>query len=113
MQGNGQEKNIVPDRQKEIVAILDEVAKRLGNTRAVTRKYYVHPAVLSVYEEGSLSAYARRMMKNGNEKPTEIQNPSAVEDSDQVGNDGYTPAERLLMKILAAHDKRAVIVTAD
>ena len=37
-----------------IVAAIDEVAARLGNTRAVSRSSYIHPAVLLCYEEGSL-----------------------------------------------------------
>jgi DNA topoisomerase-1 len=35
-----------------IVQALDAVAKRLGNTRAVCRKYYVHPALLDAYHLG-------------------------------------------------------------
>ena len=35
-----------------IVRAIDQVAKRLGNTRAVCRKYYVHPAVIDAYLEG-------------------------------------------------------------
>ena len=31
---------------------LDAVAERLGNTRAVCRKYYVHPALLEAYHLG-------------------------------------------------------------
>lgn len=34
-----------------IVAAIDQIAKRLGNTRTVCRKYYVHPAVLDAYLE--------------------------------------------------------------
>ena len=33
---------------------VDQVAERLNNTRAVCRKYYVHPAVLETYEAGIL-----------------------------------------------------------
>ena len=36
----------------KIVAAIDQISKRLGNTRAVCRKYYVHPAVLEAYMEG-------------------------------------------------------------
>jgi DNA topoisomerase-1 len=32
-----------------IVAAVDQVAARLGNTRAVCRKYYVHPAIFEAY----------------------------------------------------------------
>ena len=35
-----------------IVSAIDQVSKRLGNTRAVCRKYYVHPAILEAYLEG-------------------------------------------------------------
>jgi len=35
-----------------IVGAIDQVARRLGNTRAVCRKYYVHPAILEAYLEG-------------------------------------------------------------
>lgn len=38
-----------------IVSAVDEVARRLGNTRAVCRKYYVHPAILNAYLEGQVA----------------------------------------------------------
>jgi DNA topoisomerase-1 len=38
--------------RKRIVAMLDNVARQLGNTRAVCRKGYVHPAVIDAYEKG-------------------------------------------------------------
>jgi len=40
--------------QKNLVAIIDQVAGRLGNTRAVCRKYYIHPQLLKKFEEGKL-----------------------------------------------------------
>jgi len=40
--------------KKNIVRAIDEVAKRLGNTRAVCRKCYVHPAVLDAYLDGTI-----------------------------------------------------------
>jgi DNA topoisomerase-1 len=44
-----------------ILKAIDEVAERLNNTRAVCRKYYVHPAVLETYEAGTL----HEALKNG------------------------------------------------
>ena len=41
-------------RKKNIVAAIDSVAKKLGNTRSVCRKCYVHPAVIDSYLDGSL-----------------------------------------------------------
>ena len=38
--------------EKNIVGAIDIVAVRLGNTRAVCRKYYVHPALLQAYQQG-------------------------------------------------------------
>jgi len=35
-----------------IVAAIDQISRRLGNTRAVCRKYYVHPVIIEAYFEG-------------------------------------------------------------
>ncbi len=40
------------EADRNIVAAIDAVAARLGNTRAVCRKYYVHPALLHAYLMG-------------------------------------------------------------
>jgi DNA topoisomerase I len=40
------------EAEKNIVAAVDTVAKRLGNTRAVCRKYYIHPTIISSYLAG-------------------------------------------------------------
>jgi len=45
------------ERKKNIIGVLDTVAKDLGNTRNVCKKYYVHPAILTLYESGSLEEY--------------------------------------------------------
>lgn len=37
-----------------VVRTVESVAKRLGNTRAVCRKCYIHPAVIEAYEAGEL-----------------------------------------------------------
>jgi len=39
-------------RQRDIVRVVDSVAKQLGNTRAVCRKCYIHPAILQAYQDG-------------------------------------------------------------
>lgn len=41
--------------KKAVASAIDEVARRLGNTRAVCRKCYVHPAVIEAYLEGSIT----------------------------------------------------------
>jgi len=37
------------EADRNIIRAIDAVAERLGNTRAVCRKYYVHPALLEAY----------------------------------------------------------------
>ena len=40
-----------------LVAAADEVAAALGNTRAVCRKYYIHPAITDAYLDGTLTQW--------------------------------------------------------
>jgi DNA topoisomerase I len=40
--------------KKNVVRAIEEVAKKLGNTKAVCRKCYVHPAVIDAYLDGSI-----------------------------------------------------------
>ena len=42
------------EAEKNIIAAVDLTAKRLGNTRSVCRKYYIHPALIEAYLEGSV-----------------------------------------------------------
>lgn len=47
----------LPNRKQRIVAVIKDVARRLGNTPAICRKCYVHPAILDAYlEHGALNA---------------------------------------------------------
>lgn len=43
--------------KKKVTEALDIVSKHLGNTRNVCKKYYVHPAILSLYENKSMEKY--------------------------------------------------------
>jgi DNA topoisomerase-1 len=72
------------DSKKKIVAALDEVSKQLGNTRAVCKKYYVHPGIIKLYEEKNLLKYLSELDK--------------IEQPDDLA--GLTSEERVLMKIL-------------
>jgi DNA topoisomerase-1 len=42
------------EAKSAILKAIDQVAEQLNNTRAVCRKYYVHPAVLDTYQSGTL-----------------------------------------------------------
>ena len=72
------------DCKKNIVAALDKVSEKLGNTRSVCKKYYVHPGILKLYEEQNLEKYLKELDKI--EKPDDLS--------------GLTSEERVLMKIL-------------
>jgi len=41
--------------KRNVVAVVKDVAARLGNTPAVCRRCYVHPEVLTAYHEGALT----------------------------------------------------------
>jgi DNA topoisomerase-1 len=77
-----------PDLQteckKNILAALDEVSHKLGNTRTVCKKYYVHPGIIRLYEERSLDKYLKEL--------------DTIEKDDNLS--GLTSEERVLMKIL-------------
>jgi DNA topoisomerase-1 len=72
------------DRKKNIVAVLDSVSKKLGNSRAICKKYYVHPGLLRLYEENNFSKYSRSL--------------DQTENSEEGA--GLTPSEKVLLKIL-------------
>jgi len=70
--------------KKNIVVALDEVSGHLGNTRTVCRKYYVHPVIITLYENQCLNKYFKQL--------------DEIEETDNVS--GLTTEEKLLMKIL-------------
>jgi DNA topoisomerase I len=41
------------EAKRNIVRAIDAVAKKLGNTKAVCRKCYIHPAILDAYMDGA------------------------------------------------------------
>jgi DNA topoisomerase-1 len=62
---HGSDKKIPP--KKNILQAIEAVAKRLGNTKAVCRKCYIHPTVIDAYKDGSfLQILKRRVKKSPN-----------------------------------------------
>jgi DNA topoisomerase-1 len=47
--------------KKAIVRAVEQVAKQLGNTKAVCRKCYIHPAVIDTYLDGGMSKSGTRV----------------------------------------------------
>lgn len=57
------------EARRNVNAVLDQVARRLGNTRAVCRQYYVHPAIIEAYHRG-ITAPAPPRRRRVRERPT-------------------------------------------
>lgn len=49
--------------KKNVIKAFDATAKALGNTRNVCKKYYVHPYVVSTYENGGLKKVFQNLEK--------------------------------------------------
>ncbi len=77
--------------KKNVNTILDEVSHKLGNTRTVCRKHYVHPQILEAYECRDLNPY--------------IKNKGRYRQTSPNGLDGV---EKLLLKFLNDQVKRTV-----
>ena len=59
------------EQKKKISEALDIVAKRLGNTRTVCKKYYVHPLIVDLYCSKRLENYFQDPYKKINDKLSE------------------------------------------
>jgi DNA topoisomerase-1 len=68
--------------KRNVVQAIESVAKRLGNTKAVCRKCYIHPAVLDAYLDGSMSRGS-----SGRRRAT-------------VSAEGLTDAEQAVVRLL-------------
>ncbi|MCS4282283.1 DNA topoisomerase-1 [Pseudomonas sp. BIGb0278] len=59
------------EAKRQVTAIVRQVAARLGNTPAVCRRCYIHPAVLEHFQLGRLGALPRARIRQGLE-PEEV-----------------------------------------
>jgi DNA topoisomerase I len=75
------------ETKRRIVEALDIVSSHLGNTRTVCKKYYVHPAILSLYESKKLEKY--------------FTDPGPNENT--ASGTGLSPDEKMVMKILQSN----------
>jgi len=71
-------------RKSNIVAALNEVSLKLGNTRTVCKKYYVHPGIIDLYEKNEIDNYLHEL--------------DGIEEPDNKA--GLTKDEAVLMNIL-------------
>ena len=59
------------EADRNIIRAIDAVAERLGNTRAVCRKYYVHPTLVEAYHLGLTVPHPAAPPRRGRrEQPT-------------------------------------------
>ena len=83
-------------KKKIIVLAIDQVAAKLGNTRAICKKSYVFPALLEEYENGSLLPYLKKLSKS----------------ADVSGEKNLNHDERILLSFLKAQKKKKIKLTA-
>jgi DNA topoisomerase-1 len=84
----------ITECKKNIIAALDTVSKKLGNSRAVCKKYYVHPGLIRLYEENKLVRYLDEL---------------DVTESAGGEKTALTAEEEVLMKILRQYIRTATI----
>ena len=70
--------------EENVLAVVEDVAKRLGNTRDIARASYISPRVIDHYMEGSMIAYHGKM----------------VEDIIAAEQEGLNEEERALLELL-------------
>ncbi len=71
-------------KRSNVVTALNEVSIKLGNTRTVCKKYYVHPGIINMYEHDEIESYLKEL--DGIEEPDD--------------KSGLTKDEKVLMKVL-------------
>ena len=75
------------EMKRKILEALEFVSKKLGNTRTVCKKYYIHPVIIELFEKHSLTDYLNDLDK--------------IEKDDALT--GWTSGEIALMKILRSN----------
>jgi DNA topoisomerase I len=66
------------EAKSNILAAIESVASTLGNTVAVCRACYVHPAIVDAYLEGSLATLPRRRARKNGSEPDDRLRPDEV-----------------------------------
>ena len=59
----------IKEAERNIVRAIDHTAKRLGNTRTVCRKYYIHPTLIEAYLKGHILPPMPRRTSRMRRKP--------------------------------------------
>ncbi len=78
--------------EKNVLAAVDDVAKKLGNTRDIARASYISPRVIDHYMEGSVIAYYGEL----------------VEEVIAAEQEGLTEREKALLDLLNSRLRRGL-----
>jgi DNA topoisomerase I len=65
-------------RKSAVSRVIERVAEQLGNTPAVCRKSYVHPAVLEAFTDGSLPAWTLRSRRRVSSAPRALRKEESL-----------------------------------
>ncbi len=80
-------------REKHVIQAIDQAAESLNNTRAVCKKYYVHPVIINSYIDGSIDPFFKQISKTKSKSEYELQ-----------------PNERALKALLKTYKPEALIL---
>ena len=84
------------EKKKNVLQALEEVSTRLGNTRTVCKKYYVHPGIIEMYENDQLKNYLKEL--------------NTIELDDNLA--GLVWEEKILMKVLQKGNSNKIVLEA-
>ena len=65
-------------QKRALTGVIDTVAGRLGNTRAVCRRCYVHPLVIDAWTEGRLEPELAQIRRRVRRAPRGLDREEAV-----------------------------------
>lgn len=74
------------EARRKINEAIDFVSRQLGNTRTVCKKYYVHPLLLSLYEENKIEKFF-----------------TALDDAEKQPKGQLSAAEKIVLSILESN----------
>ncbi len=78
------------DIRKNLISACDAAAKALGNTRNICRKHYIHPRLVTAYEDGSLQKAFDDAGKHSN------------------GEAYFSPSEAAMLKVIKRYRPKIV-----
>ncbi len=88
------------EAKRNIIRAIESVAKRLGNTKAVCRKCYIHPAILDAYMDGATVATLKA-------RAAKLTRPAAGLTAEEAAVVGIIARQLRMKKVRSASSKTA------